>query len=302
MIEYYASPPPANAKFSIIIPSWNNLPYLKTCIQSIRTHSQYEHEVAVHVNDGSDGTVAWLIEQQISFTHSPTNIGICIAMNAAYSLTTCDYIVYMNDDMYVCPQWDRPLWDEIAEINHPFFYLSATLIEPTDTGNPCVAAPYNFGTCLDSFQEKALVEQANQIPFDDWVGTTWPPNVMHRKLWDLVGGFSLEFSPGMYSDPDFAMKAWQVGVRHFKGVGQSKIYHFQSKSTLRVKKNNGKLQFLRKWGLSASTFTKYYLHRGEPFKTLTAPTDGTGGGAYKARLLKDRLKRYFINKDFPTNS
>ncbi len=89
---------------------------------------------------------------------------------------------------------------------------------------------------------------------DDYAGTTWPPCVVHRRLWDLVGGQSIEFSPGLYQDPDFGMKLWQAGVRCFKGVGRSRVYHFMGKSTGRVVRNDGRGQFMRKWGVSASRF------------------------------------------------
>ena len=42
--------------FSILIPSWNNLAFLKLCVASIRKNSTYAHEILIHVNDGSDGT------------------------------------------------------------------------------------------------------------------------------------------------------------------------------------------------------------------------------------------------------
>ena len=42
--------------FSILIPSWNNLDYLRLCVDSIRKNSAHAHQVIVHVNDGSDGT------------------------------------------------------------------------------------------------------------------------------------------------------------------------------------------------------------------------------------------------------
>jgi hypothetical protein len=29
-------------------------------------------------------------------------------VNAAASLATTDYVAYLNDDMYVCPDWDDP--------------------------------------------------------------------------------------------------------------------------------------------------------------------------------------------------
>ena len=56
-------------KFSIILPTWNNLKYLKICLDSIKRNSKYEHDLNVHVNEGSDGTVA------VSYTHLtlPTN-------------------------------------------------------------------------------------------------------------------------------------------------------------------------------------------------------------------------------------
>ena len=46
--------------FSIIIPTWNNLPYLKLVVDSLRRHSAYDHQIIVHVNDGSDGTLDWV--------------------------------------------------------------------------------------------------------------------------------------------------------------------------------------------------------------------------------------------------
>jgi len=84
----------------------------------------------------------------------------------------------------------------------------------------------------------------------NWRGASWPPNVVHKNMWDLVGGFSIEFSPGMYSDPDFSMKLWQAGIRIMYGVGKSMVYHFGEKSTGRVKKNKGSNTFLLKWGIN----------------------------------------------------
>ena len=46
--------------FSIIIPTLNNLPYLKLCIKSIKKNSRYDHEIIPHVNVGTDGTLEYL--------------------------------------------------------------------------------------------------------------------------------------------------------------------------------------------------------------------------------------------------
>jgi GT2 family glycosyltransferase len=273
-------------KFSILIPSWNNLSYLKICIDSIRKNSTFSHQVIVHVNEGADGTTKWLEKNNIEFTHSEHNIGVCKALNAAFNFAKSNYILFLNDDMYCCPDWDLFLWNEIESIGKKIFFLSATMIEPAVSGNPCVIAPYDFGRNAETFREKELLAAIPELNFHDWSGSTWPPNVVHREMWQAVGGLSEEFSPGMYSDPDFSMKLWQHGVRYFKGVGKSLVYHFMSKSTGKVKKNNGRKQFLQKWGVSASYFTKEILKSGQPFK-----------GALPDRIirptLKDKVKKLF---------
>ncbi|MDE6182961.1 MAG: glycosyltransferase, partial [Rikenellaceae bacterium] len=66
-----------NPLFSILIPTWNNLPYLKLCIESIRKNSTYHHQILLFINDGSDGTLKWAESQEIRYVHSPENVGIC---------------------------------------------------------------------------------------------------------------------------------------------------------------------------------------------------------------------------------
>ena len=46
--------------FSIIIPTFNNLDYLKVCIKSLRKNSKFNHQILPHVNVGDDGTEDYL--------------------------------------------------------------------------------------------------------------------------------------------------------------------------------------------------------------------------------------------------
>lgn len=254
----------ATPLFSILIPSWNNLRYLQLCIGSIRKYSTHRHQLIVHANESKDGTVDWLQQQpDIEFTYSEENIGVCHALNLSRTLVKTDYIVYINDDMFVCPGWDQLLLKELQTIGHNRFFLSSTAIEPVPQSNCAIKG--DFGRTIDTFNEEALIRDFTSFSMHDWQGATWPPNLVHRDIWDLVGGYSVEFSPGMYSDPDFSMKLWQAGIRYFKGLANSRVYHFGKISTKRVKTNKGYNQFIRKWGVTSSTLTKYMLHRGQPF-------------------------------------
>jgi len=274
--------PDNNYRFSILIPSWNNLEYLQLCVESIRRHSSFIHQIIVHVNEGNDGTLAWLDTQpDLDYTWSRENIGICYSLNYARSLAKADYLCYLNDDMVVLPEWDTHLSAEIDRIGHTSFILSGTAIEPRDTGNSCVLVQ-DFGDSPGTFEQEKVLREFRHQEKADWSGSTWPPIVLHCNLWDLVGGLSVEFSPGMYSDPDLSMKLWLAGVRYFKGLGQSRVYHFGSKSTKRKRMNTGRDRFLMKWGISSSTFTKKYLRRGAPFNGPLAEPELSSSDRWKS--------------------
>lgn len=264
----------ANLYFSILIPTWNNLTFLQCCVRSILKNSSLSHQIIVHVNEGSDGTCEWLDNMQIAYTHSKQNIGICSAMNQIAKLAESDYLVFMNDDMYALPGWDVELIRVVQTLPDNAFYLSSTLIEPAHTNNQCVIAPHDFGRNPDEFQEEKLLKEYATLPWHDWYGATWPPSLVHRSMWNLVGGYSEAFSPGLYSDPDFSMKLWQSGVRVFRGVQSSRVYHFMSKTTHRIPMNNGRKQFAQKWKMTARYFTHYILKIGQPFngKPLHGPS------------------------------
>ena len=46
--------------FSILVPSYNNLEYLKICLNSLTKNSKYNHQIIVHINEGSDGTLQYV--------------------------------------------------------------------------------------------------------------------------------------------------------------------------------------------------------------------------------------------------
>ena len=109
---------------SIIIPSFNNLRYLKLCIESIEKNSFYQNEILIHVNEGSDGTIEYLKSKDINFTHSIDNIGLCKGCNLISKKAKFEYILYSHDDMYFLPKWDYFLIDKVKQIDSKKFYFS----------------------------------------------------------------------------------------------------------------------------------------------------------------------------------
>lgn len=279
---------------SILIPTWNNLDCLQHCLASLRRNLGPTVEVVLHINDGSDGTLEWVREQGIAHTHTAQNVGICHAMNLARSRAHGRYLMYLNDDMFTCPGLDRLLVeraDALLREGIEHFMVSGTLIEAQESGNDA-AIVADYGHDWSNFREADLLRDLPRLTKPDWTGATWPPLLLPADTWDIVGGFSIEFSPGMYSDPDLSMKLWKLGCRHFLGVGNALVYHFSSRSTKRIRHNPGRLQFLRKWGISSSTFTRHVLHRGSPWTgALPEPENDP---AYRRQAWLDMCKRHIV--------
>ena len=247
--------------FSIIIPTFNNIKYLKLCIESIKKNSIFNHEIIVHVNIGEDGTKEYLDKENIEYTFTNYNAGICEGMNKATKKAKFDYILYSHDDFYFCPKWDEIMNEEIKKIGHNKFYLSGIMMN----NGPL---KFDAGSDFETFDEKKLLENYEKINHYNFQGSTWAPHLIHKEIWNKVGGFSEEFYPGTGSDPDLNMKLWREGVRIFKGLSKCKVYHFGSIVT-RTYKNHptiktesgskgGKI-FLLKWGITFKFFKKHYL-------------------------------------------
>jgi len=247
--------------FSIIIPTFNNVEYLKKCIESINKNSFYVHEIIPHVNEGSDGTIEYLRNNNIKYTYTSYNSGICEGMNMAAKKSIHDYILYAHDDFYFCPKWDIVLKNEVDRIGHDKFYLSGTMVNNGQIVLDC-------GSSLETFNEDKLLNEIDEANYYDFQGSTWAPHLIHKNLWEKVGGFSEEFFPGTGSDPDLNMKLWCEGVRIFKGINDFKVYHFGSIVTRKYKNHptiktesgsRGAKIFLLKWGITINFFKKYFL-------------------------------------------
>jgi len=258
--------------FSILIPTFNNLEYLKICIDSIKKNSNYEHQIIVHVNEGSDKTKEYVQKNNLDFTFSKKNIGMSLALNTASKLAKLNYILISHDDFYYCPNWDTEFVNELNLLNHNNFYLSGTMVNAVSSFNKNdLSKPpvFDAGLTFKEFDEVKLLENLDQIKTIDFQGSTKHPALVHIDIWKKVGGWSDEYFPTGGDDTDFNMKLWNENVRIFKGLGKSSVYHFGSITTRKKNKriftylgSKGNKIFLLKWKIGINFFEKFYLRSG----------------------------------------
>jgi len=276
-------------EFSILIPTLNNVNYLKICINSIKKNSKFNHEILVHSNNSTDGTSLFLKESNIKEIRSDKNYGLCTALNQLAEKAKHDFLLFIHDDMYICPEWEEALINEIKIHNHFNFYLTGIMIEKTN-GH----INYNFGNNHLDFNEKSLLKMYKSFPYHDIQGADKNPSLIHKNIWKNVNGMSLEFNPGDGSDPDFICKLWKSGIRIFKGISNFRVYHFGSITTRNNKSinlNSGSKTFLKKWGFSHKFLRKHYLQSDTKYiEPLKEPNKNF---LFYFDLIKCKLKLFY---------
>ena len=288
--------------FSILIPTFNNLEYLKLCIDSIKKNSKFTHQIIIHINEGTDGTLEYVTNNGYEFTYSKNNIGMPKALNSSSKLATNEYILISHDDFYYCPGWDLEFVNEINKIKHNKFYLSGTMVGAGQVF-------FDAGETYKNFNEKKLLENLDKIKTHDFQGTTKCPGLIHIEIWNKLGGWSEEFSPTGGDDSDFAMKLWKSNIRIFKGLGKCLTYHFGSITTRKKDKSlftylgsRGNKIFLKKWGININFFENFYLNAGldKNKNFIFTKYDGPLGEPIKnlkyfKELIKCKLQLFYLN-------
>ena len=269
-------------KLSIVIPTYNNLKYLKFTIDSIINNSKYEHEIVLHINEGTDGTLDFAKQKKIKFSYSDQNLGLCKSVNLATKEITTDYILYSHDDMFFCYNWDEYLKNEIMKYEDNMFYLTGTNVS-TNMG----LINFDCGSSPENFNEKKFNDFCKKDNSQDLQGSHWAPHLIHKDLWLRVGG----------SDPDLCMKLWKQNVRIFKTISKFKVYHFSSITTRKskIELNNGTKTFLLKYGFNPRFFRKYYL-KGDNKKIFDGKLkEPSYSLSMIIELIINKIKYYYFN-------
>lgn len=92
-------------KVDIIIPTYNNLPCLKLCLESLRRCTEYPYNVIV-VNNGPDKNVDEYLNQQKDIVYIKTGRQtFAQAINKGIKASKNEYVLFLNDDTIVSGGW-----------------------------------------------------------------------------------------------------------------------------------------------------------------------------------------------------
>jgi len=237
--------------FSILLPTYNMLPWLKICIRSIQKNSRLDNQICIHVDGSTDETAHWLTEQGIAYTIA-SHKGMYSAWNKAAEQATKDYLFQGEDDLYFCPGWDVNLAKWLEKIEKDTVIV-ARLIEPFPGSFPPIV---DCGRTPEDFNESKLLRWAQDNSEHKLIKQAFGLWTISRKIWNKIGGYDTAYDPTGVGNGDLKMKfCTQAGIKRFRLASDVQMYHFKPQPELipysvnhsKVGKNI--IRFKEKWGM-----------------------------------------------------
>jgi hypothetical protein len=102
-------------RVSVVIVTWNALPLLKQCLPSVVATDYPNLEIILADNASMDGSAAWVAATypDVVIVRHPENGLFCRGNNQALPHATGEYVVLLNNDVEVEPDWLDPLVREM---------------------------------------------------------------------------------------------------------------------------------------------------------------------------------------------
>lgn len=98
-------------KTSIVIPVFNQITYTEGCLKHIESYTDHPYELIIIDNGSTDGTADLLKTLKAKVITNLSNEGVYKAWNQGITSSIDDYIVIMNNDILVTPNWLNNLID-----------------------------------------------------------------------------------------------------------------------------------------------------------------------------------------------
>jgi len=238
----------------IILITFNGLEFTKKCVESIESNTKDIHYRYIFVdNNSTDGTLEYLKTVPNSVLISNTeNLGFVKAMNQGFEKVIGKYVVWLNNDTIVTPNWLSILVKDLE--NNP----NASAIGPMSNGTGVMQSVDEWDGKptqkeVSNFAKKFHEKNKDQVfEYHRIAGFCI---VMKSELIAEIGKLDETFNVGGYDDDDYCKRIREAGYKILIAEDVF-IYHKSGATFSRAKDpdfdlaflmQKGRRRFLRKW-------------------------------------------------------
>lgn len=217
-----------NPQVSIVIPVYNQFDFTYHCVESIIKNSgDITYEILIGNDCSTDLTTQ--IEQIIPGVRCITNeknLRFVLNCKNAAKCANGTYLLFLNNDTQVQPNWLKPLVD-LIESADDIGMVGAKLVYPDGTLQEAGGILWRDGSAWNyGHGQNPALPEFNYVKEVDYISGA--AIMLSRALWEEIGGFDERFVPAYCDDSDLAFTIRKMGYRvmyqpksvvvHFEGV------------------------------------------------------------------------------------
>ncbi len=216
-------------RVTVIIPNYNGITYLKTCLSSLRTQSYKDFSVIVVDNASTDGSTDFIREKypEVTVIRLDKNYGFCRAINIGIKNADTEFVLLLNNDTKAEKNYIRTLVNAMDRLPHAFScapkmlqFHKPELID--DAGNLYNALGWAFAVGKD--KDQALYNKEREI-FAACAGGS-----LYRKSAFKKIGYFDEAHFAYLEDIDIGYRSRIYGYRNYY-IPKAVVYHVGSGSS-----------------------------------------------------------------------
>lgn len=258
-IRHLALPAPrarVAARASVVVVTWNNLPFTRLCLESLLTNTHAaDLEIVVVDNASSDGTADYLralagLHSCVRLIWNHENTGFAAACNQGLRAARGETLVLLNNDTIVPPGW-------LGRLRKVLVDSEVGLVGPVtnNAGNEArIPSDYRTYGELLAFASERSRSHGDLVV--DLPMLTLFCTAFRRATYERLGPLDESFGVGMFEDDDYSRRAHEAGLRTVCAEGAF-VHHFGEASFGHLRPSGewsrlfeeNRTRFEQKWGI-----------------------------------------------------
>jgi len=202
-------------RISFVIPSRNNLKYLKQAVGSIQEHYGTQHDIVLLDDASTDGTWDWIQSLKgdniIKYRNEgPERQGHTILYDKGVEICKTKIFSILHADMVIAPGYVENLLKHLKEKT----VVAATRVEPPLHPPGPEKFVRLFGTEPEEFKKEdflQFVKENQTIYKDETTNGIFAPWCMNKEDFQAIGGHDKLFAPMELEDSDIFNRMYLVG-------------------------------------------------------------------------------------------
>jgi len=247
-------PTTAEPLVSVIIPVHGKIAYTLACLRSLRRNMSTAAFEVIVVDDMSSDDTADVLDQVggLRLIRNAANLGFVGSCNAGAQIARGEFLLFLNNDTQVMPQWLDGLLACFAD-RADCGIAGSRLVYPDGRLQEAGGLVFADGSSWTAgrFEPRDAPAWRCRREVDYVSGASL---MIRRETFNQVGGFDLRYAPGYYEDTDLAFAVRGLGLKvyyepsstvvHYEGISAGTDLH----AGMKRHQLHNRSKFASKWG------------------------------------------------------